>query len=137
MEGHKQGISCISKGSQNIFILNFIITTFDCQGGSQGRGISARAFALVRPGVAPPLFPIQSRYSTEFHFSLLYSISLCSIRVSCIPILSTRYRLFECRLIENHFSSAILHFRFIDSSIVVRKQQLSSQVNQINQSNVC
>ena len=53
--GHRQVISRISKGSQNILIYNFIITTFDCQGGSQGRGISARAFALVLPGVAPPL----------------------------------------------------------------------------------
>jgi len=34
---------------------NFIITTFDCQGDSQVGGISARAFALERPGVAPPL----------------------------------------------------------------------------------
>jgi len=30
-------------------------TTLDCQGGSQGGGISARALALARPGVAPPL----------------------------------------------------------------------------------
>ena len=52
---YTQVISRISKGSQNILIYNFIITgtTFDCQGGSQGGGISARAFALARPGVAP------------------------------------------------------------------------------------
>jgi len=31
------------------------MTTFDCQGGSQGAGISARAFAFARPGVASPL----------------------------------------------------------------------------------
>jgi len=49
-----QGVD-ISKGSQNILIYNFIITTFDCQGGSQVGGISARAFSLARPGVAPPL----------------------------------------------------------------------------------
>ena len=36
-------ISRISKVSENISIYNFIITTFDCQGG----GISARAYALV------------------------------------------------------------------------------------------
>jgi len=38
-------ISRISKGSQNILIYNFIITTFDCQSGSKGGDISARAFA--------------------------------------------------------------------------------------------
>src|SRR6218665_478077 len=47
MAGHRRIISRISspKGSQtqNIFIYNFIITTFDCQGGNQGGGISARA----------------------------------------------------------------------------------------------
>src|SRR6218665_1238204 len=53
--GHRQVISRIGKGSQNILIYNFIITTFDCQGDSQGRGISARAFAQARPGVVPPL----------------------------------------------------------------------------------
>ena len=41
--------------SQNIVIYNFIITIFDSQGGSQSGGISARAFALAPPGVAPPL----------------------------------------------------------------------------------
>jgi len=55
MAGHKQVISSISNGSQKILIYNFIITTFDCQGGSQGGGISARAFALAHIGVAPPL----------------------------------------------------------------------------------
>ena len=43
---------------------NFIITTFDCQGGSQGGGISA--IALAHPGVAPPLFILTTIYSTEF-----------------------------------------------------------------------
>ena len=37
-------------GSQNILLYNFIINTFDCQGGSQGGDISARAFALARFG---------------------------------------------------------------------------------------
>src|SRR6218665_2622626 len=55
MAGHRQVISRIGRGSQNILIYNFIITTFDCQGDSQGRGISARAFAQARPGVVPPL----------------------------------------------------------------------------------
>jgi len=36
-------------------IYNFILTTFDYQGASQGGDISARAFALARPGVTPPL----------------------------------------------------------------------------------
>jgi len=45
MAGHRQVISRISKGSQNILIYNCIITTFDCQGDSQGGGISASAFA--------------------------------------------------------------------------------------------
>ena len=49
----------ISKGSQNILRYNFIITTFDCPGASQGRGISAKAFALARPGVTSPL-PLKS-----------------------------------------------------------------------------
>ena len=56
--GHRQVISRISKGSQNICIYNFIITTFVCQGGSQGRGISARAFTLALPGVALPVLVI-------------------------------------------------------------------------------
>ena len=51
MTGHRQVISRISKGSQNTLLYHFIITTFDCQDG----GISARAFALARPGAAPPL----------------------------------------------------------------------------------
>jgi len=51
MAGHRQVISRINEGSQNILMSNFIITTFDCQGG----GISARAFALARHGVAPQL----------------------------------------------------------------------------------
>ena len=38
-----------------ILIYIFIITVFDCQCGSQGGDISARAFALVCPGVVPPL----------------------------------------------------------------------------------
>jgi len=54
MPGDRQVISRISKGNQNILIYNFIYTTFDGM-GSQGGGISARAFALARPGVAPPL----------------------------------------------------------------------------------
>jgi len=59
LAGHRQVISGISKGTQNILIFNLIITTFDCQGDSQGGGISARAFALTRPGVAPPLFLLE------------------------------------------------------------------------------
>ena len=31
---------------------DFVITAFDCQGGSQGRGVSAMAFALAGIGVA-------------------------------------------------------------------------------------
>ena len=57
--GHRQVINHqqlnISKDSQIILIYNFIIPTFDCQGGSQGGGISERAFALARPGVVPQL----------------------------------------------------------------------------------
>jgi len=55
MTGHRQVISRFSKGSQNILICNCIITPFDCQGDRPGGGISDRAFALARPGVAPPL----------------------------------------------------------------------------------
>ena len=51
MAGHRQVIIRISKGSQKVLIYNFVITTFYCQGG----GISGRALALARPGVAPPL----------------------------------------------------------------------------------
>jgi len=53
-----QVISRTSKDSQKMTwysLYNFIITAFYCQDGSQGGGISARAFALARPGVAPPL----------------------------------------------------------------------------------
>src|SRR6218665_733060 len=55
MAGHRQVISRISKGSKNILIYNFIITTFDCKGGSQGGGTCISANALARPGVVPPL----------------------------------------------------------------------------------
>jgi len=55
MAGHSQVISRMNKGNQNILIYNFIITTFDCQGSSQGGSISARVNTLARPGVAPPL----------------------------------------------------------------------------------
>src|SRR6218665_873647 len=51
LAGHRQVISFITKGSQNILMHNFVNPTFDCQGGS----ISVRAFALARPGVMPPL----------------------------------------------------------------------------------
>ena len=54
MAGHRQVIRRISKGSQNIFI----ILLFDYQGGSQGRGISTRAFALAGLGVATPLLHV-------------------------------------------------------------------------------
>jgi len=43
MAGPRQVVSRNSKGSKNILMYNFIIITFDCQGG----GISARAFALL------------------------------------------------------------------------------------------
>ena len=59
MAGHRHVISRISKGSQNILIYIFMITTVDCQVGSQGGGISARAFAPARPGVAPPLLTVR------------------------------------------------------------------------------
>src|SRR6218665_1047114 len=55
MAGHRQVISGISKGSQNILTYDFISITFDCQGGSKSRGISARAFALAHTGLAPSL----------------------------------------------------------------------------------
>src|SRR6218665_3682373 len=61
MAGHRQIISGISNGSQNIFTYNFIITTFDCQGG----GISARAFSLARPGLAPPCTEPKISVSTK------------------------------------------------------------------------
>src|SRR6218665_2005196 len=51
MTGHRQVIGRISKGSQNILIYTFIISTFDCHGGF----VSARAFALARPPMAQPL----------------------------------------------------------------------------------
>jgi len=38
-----------------IFLYNFVITNFDHEGGSQGGGISDRAFTLARHVVAPPL----------------------------------------------------------------------------------
>ena len=49
MAGHRQVISRISKGSQNILIYNSIIATFDRQGGS----ISARAFVFLLPATPP------------------------------------------------------------------------------------
>ena len=55
MAGRRQVISRISKGSQNLLIYNFIVATFDCQGGRQSKGISGSAFALARPVVVPPL----------------------------------------------------------------------------------
>ena len=54
MAGQRQVISrIVSKDSQNILIYNIIFrpTIFDWQ----GEDISARAFSLARPGVAPPL----------------------------------------------------------------------------------
>ena len=58
---HRQVMNCISKGSKNILTYNFIVTTFDCPGGSQGGGISARAFALARPDVVPTLWLTRQR----------------------------------------------------------------------------
>jgi len=53
-------------------IYNFIITTFDCHGSSQGGGISARAFALARPGVALPLNLLyQNIYEQIENFNLV------------------------------------------------------------------
>src|SRR6218665_1186223 len=67
MAGHKQAISRISKDSQNIFIYDFIITTFNCQGSRQGGDISPSAFALAHPGVAPPLCtdPVENKSCKE------------------------------------------------------------------------
>src|SRR6218665_1482745 len=67
IEGHRQVISGISKGSQNILIYNFIITTFDCQSGNNKviykYILTARAEVFLLGhlpwhalhGVAPPL----------------------------------------------------------------------------------
>jgi len=65
MAGHRQDISRISKGSQNILIYNLFITTFDFQGVV----ISGRAFALLPPGVVPPLI-----ISTALLFVLIDAI---------------------------------------------------------------
>src|SRR6218665_183621 len=55
MAGHRQVFDRMNKGNQNVFIYNFIVTTFHCQHCNQGGGISDMAFALVHPVVAPPL----------------------------------------------------------------------------------
>ena len=76
MAGRRQGISGISKGSQNILIYNFIITTFGCQGGSQGGSISARAFSRARPGVALPLNQkLQFRQNNTAYYDTFFSQS--------------------------------------------------------------
>jgi len=54
-QGIDSSLVASARAVKIILIYIFIITAFDCQGGSQGGGISARAFALVCPGVAPPL----------------------------------------------------------------------------------
>ena len=58
MAGHRQVISRISKGSQNILVYDFIINTFDCQGNSQGEFVSARRpllqFCCNLQGAASP-----------------------------------------------------------------------------------
>jgi|SRR6218665_2034752 len=56
MAGHWQVISRISKDSQNIFIYYFFITTFDCQGGTQGGGISVIAVCCVYSILSISLF---------------------------------------------------------------------------------
>src|SRR6218665_1780898 len=60
-------LSCFG---QNILMYNFIITPFYCQCGSQGGGISARAFVLARPGVAPPLPAGKGRFASSTYFSV-------------------------------------------------------------------
>src|SRR6218665_2322098 len=76
MAGHKQVISRISTGSPNILIYNFIITTVDCQGGSQSGGISASAFGLARPGVSLwRLIKLSSRLGALHSLSLNFSIT--------------------------------------------------------------
>jgi len=52
MAGHRQVISHISKGNQNILIIILLLPLLT---GRQGKGVSARAFDLERLGVAPPL----------------------------------------------------------------------------------
>ena len=59
---HRQVISRISKGSQNILKYNFIITTFDCQ----GEGMYASANALELPGVVATLIALFVNLRLEF-----------------------------------------------------------------------
>src|SRR6218665_3725906 len=79
MAGHGQVISRISKGSQYIFIIAVLLLSIArrnrSQGSSQGGGISARAFALARPGEAPPLY-ISNFYlrNNSFHRSNLFRL---------------------------------------------------------------
>lgn len=51
MAGPTQVISSINKNSKNLLIYNFLITSFDCQGG----GIAANECPLARPGVTHSL----------------------------------------------------------------------------------
>jgi len=75
MAGRIQIINRSSKGMQSnilIHVFNFIITTVDCQGGSLGGRISARAFSLARPGVASPLF---QTFVSFYIYCLLFTFS--------------------------------------------------------------
>jgi len=54
-QGIDRSLDSLVTPARAVKIYNFIITIFDCQGGSKGGGISVRAFALARHSVAPPL----------------------------------------------------------------------------------
>jgi len=62
--------------SQNILIYNFIIVVFDCQ----GEGISAKAFALARPGATPSL--LATHYFSSSISQEINLVLTCKIRVS-------------------------------------------------------
>src|SRR6218665_2263658 len=80
--GHRQVISRISKGSQNIFIYNFIITTFD----SQSRA-AARAEAFM-PGICPGMLWYSAAtavYSFFCHFTELLPSTCVIAALGLIP----------------------------------------------------
>src|SRR6218665_832490 len=87
MAVHKQVISRISNDNQNnILIYNFIISTFDCQGGSLCGCISARAFTLACPSGAPPL--VSSSFSILKSLTQHYQSPLSGVSslLSTLPV---------------------------------------------------
>lgn len=86
MAMHRQIVSNITKGSQNILMNNCIIITFNCQGSRTSGGTCTCISAWRDPDVAPPLLGVRVM-PTSHLFALCRFQGLLSYCVKTIVLL--------------------------------------------------